>query len=145
MKQGTWRALSIVLALLMAVAAVVAAAIGGCDMMIECTSGYMPMKCHWTFIAVTWIGAGGAVMALVGAFQKGAEGRRMAALAAAIAALVAIVVISPAGIGTCAHADSQCNMTAAIEYALCAVSIILGIVMVARADAEKAARPKQRL
>lgn len=145
MKQGTWRAVSIVLAILMAAVAIVAAAMGGCDSMIECTGGYMPMKCHWTFIAVTWIGAAGAVVALAGAFQNETGGRRMAALGALLAAVVAVLVISPAGIGTCAHADSQCNTTAAIEYALCAASAVVAIVLIARADASKAARPKQRL
>lgn len=145
MKQGTWKILSIVLTVLMAAVAVVAIVMGGCTEMVECSGGYMPMKCHWTYVAVAFIGCGGAIAALAGAFQAQTGGKRMAALAAVLFAVVAVLVISPAGIGTCAHADSQCNQTAAVEYVLCAASAVLGIVMMARADAEKAAKPKQRL
>ena len=145
MKKKSWTVLGIVLAVLLAAIAIVSKVKGGCTAMIECSSGMVPMKCHWTFVATCYVGVAGAVMALLGSFAASCEGRRLSVAAAGICSAVAMLLASPAGIGTCAHADSLCNGTAAIVYGLGAVAIVLAAIMALKADPAAAERPKMSL
>lgn len=145
MRKNIWILLGIALAVLLVSIAIVSKAKGGCTAMIECASGMVPMKCHWTFIATCYVGAAGAIVALLAAFARSCEGRRFSALAAGICAVVALLLVSPLGIGTCSHADSLCNGTAAIIYGMGAVAIVLAAVMAAKADPAAAERPKMSL
>lgn len=145
MKKNVWTALGIVLVVLFAAVAVVSQVKGACAGMIECASGQVPMKCHWAYIATTVTGIGGALIALLAAFSKTCEGRRMVSLAAVIVAVIAIVMLAPTGIGTCAHAESVCNSNAVVVYVLCVAAIIVGLVMAAKADPQAAEKPKMQL
>ncbi|MGN0037723.1 MAG: DUF4418 family protein [Coriobacteriales bacterium] len=145
MKKNAWMALGIVLAVLLAAIAAVSKLKGGCTAMLECANGVVPMKCHWTYIATSYAGAAGAVTALMAAFAGSCEGRRLTAIAAALFALVAMLLVSPLGIGTCSHADSLCNGTASIIYGIGAVAIVLAAVMAAKADPAAAERPTMSL
>lgn len=145
MNKTAWTVASVVLAVLLLAFTLVSKLMGGCTTMVECTSGFLPMKCHWTYIAVFSIGIAGTICAVAAIFQKTLAGRRAWALAAGLALLTAICVISPLGIGTCSHADSQCNSTAIVEYLLGGIGIVVSLVMAALADPDWASKPKNTL
>lgn len=145
MKRGAWIALSAVVMLCLAIMTVVSVVKGGCTKLIECESGSFPMKCHWTFIATTVVGVLGIVTGLLTAVASQREGRRMGALATALAAVAAIVIASPVGIGTCAHAESMCHVTETVVYVTCAVATVLCLVLTVKADPAEAEKPKMQL
>lgn len=61
----------------MAMAAVVAVSVlmGGCAKPVETAAGgTVPMKCHWTFVATTLVGAAGVVTALLALAGRTKEG-----------------------------------------------------------------------
>ena len=145
MKKKAWSIFGLILVVVFAAITLVSHFKGGCTSMIECTSGSMPMKCHWTFIAATFVGLAGMVMGIVATMLEATDGRRAAVIGAMVSAIVVILIVSPIGIGTCAHADSMCNSTATIVYVLSAVAIILAIVMGVKADSAEAEKPKMTL
>lgn len=145
MNKAIYKIFGLVLIVLFVALSIVSKVKGGCTGMIECTSAQVPMKCHWTFIAMIFVGIAGALTAALAFVATTCEGRRMASLAAALQALLAIVITSPLGIGTCAHADSPCNGTAAIVYVLAVLAIIIALVMAAKAQPEAEQKPKMQL
>lgn len=145
MKRNLWIVLSAVVVLCLVVCAAVSALKGGCVKLIECESGSFPMKCHWTFIATTITGVAGVVCALLTAVAPCKTGRRTGALATLAVIVATVVIASPAGIGTCAHAESVCHQTAAVVYVTCALAAVLCVLQAVRADPAQAERPKMQL
>lgn len=145
MKQNAWRILGAIAALGMAAVCIVALAMGGCGCMIECTSGMVPMKCHWTFTAIPYVGAVGVVSALLAMMARSLEGRRIGAAATCVSALACILISSPAGIGVCAAAEMSCVTCAHITWIICAIVIIVSIVQIAKANPRAMDMPKMRL
>lgn len=118
---------------------------GGCAAMLECTSGMVPMKCHWTFTAVPFALGIGAVTSVGALLAKTTEGRRMAALGTLAASAAAALIVSPVGIGICAKAGMECHTAAYVIWAVCAISIVAAIAQMAKANPEAANAPKMKL
>ena len=142
MKAGTWKALGVVPVLCMVVVVAVSAAMGGCDKMIECTSGMMPMKCHWTFVAATFVGVAGVVSAVAALAAKTTEGRRVAALMTIVVGAVVAVLPMDFVIGLCGNAEMECHRTALVVWVAVAVAIVVALVQMAKANPADAEKPK---
>lgn len=145
MKNSAWKILSAVPPACLVVGIIVSLVNGGCSTMLECTSGFAPMKCHWTFTATPYVLAIGVTTSLGALVAKTKEGRRMAALGTLATCIVGAFVSSPAGIGVCAKAGMPCHFTAYAVWAACAVAAIAAIIQLAKADPEAANAPKMKL
>lgn len=146
MGKRTWIALSAVA--LAGMLAVVGAStfMGGCSMAIETAAGAtVPMKCHWTFIATSFVGIIGIVTSVLALIGSSKEGRRTAAITTAVSALVVIALTSPLGIGLCGNADMHCHQTALVVWIACGISLIAAIVQIVKADPNAATLPKRGL
>ncbi len=118
---------TIVLVALVATA-IVSVAMGGCTKEIECTSGTVPMKCHWTFIAVPFILVPGIVASLCYYALKERLGRQACSLVATTCACMAVCLIS-FGIGTCSADDMHCQTTAMVVEFGCLVATTLSLAL----------------
>lgn len=146
MSKTVWNAVAIAACAVAAVAALVAQVSGGCTACLETVSGAcVPMKCHWTFIAVAMV-EGLAAFALLGlALVKCKVGRRwLATLAIAAQVLVAAALYSPL-MGLCGDASMHCHVTATYVAVLAAVVVVLAAVLFALADPKRATLPKRGL
>lgn len=117
---------SVELVLLVA-AIVVSLAMGGCSEQIECVNGSVPMKCHWTFIAVPFVLLPGIGAALCYYGIKDRFGRQACSLVLAVAACSATCLIG-FGIGTCTGEGMHCRTTGNIVQFLCLLATILSLV-----------------
>lgn len=107
--------------------------------------GTVPMKCHWTFIATSFVAIIGIVTALLALIDSTKEGRRTAAIATAVSTLVVILLTSPLGIGLCGNADMHCHQTALVVWIASGISLIAAIIQIAKADPNAATLPKRGL
>ena len=126
-------------------AAVVAVSVlmGGCAEPVETAAGgTVPMKCHWTFVATTLVGAVTALLALTGRTK---EGRRFAGIATAAVAAATVLLTTPAGIGLCGNPDMSCHQTALVLWVAAGIALVVGIVQAAKADPKGAELPKMKL
>ena len=129
-------------------AAVVAVSVlmGGCAELVETAAGgTVPMKCHWTFVATTLVGAVGAVTALLALAGRTKEGRRIAGIATAAVAAATVLLTTPAGIGLCGNPDMSCHQTALVLWVAAGIALVVGIVQAAKADPKGAELPKMKL
>jgi len=146
MGKSAWMVLCVVGAAVMAAMAVVSTVMGGCEGMLDLASGgSVPMKCHWTFMADTFVGILGAVIGLLGLTCKEQTGRRAIAFVLIVCAVVAIVLTTPSGIGLCGMEDMHCHGTAHIVWALGGIAIVVGIVQALKAKPTDANLPKMKL
>lgn len=133
MGRTSWVIVCIIGAAVMAAVSCVAAFFGGCPATLELASGNnVPMKCHWTFVADSFIGIIGVAVALMAATCKDQSGRRAAAVGFIATAIVAACMPAPFGIGLCADSAMHCHGTALIVWALCAVAAVIGVVQVVK-------------
>lgn len=146
MSRTAWSIVCVIGAVVMAAIAIVSAVMGGCDTMVELANGNSaPMKCHWTFVADTFIPIIGVVVALMAITCKDQSGRRAAAVGYIATALVAACMPASFGIGLCAMSEMHCHSTAAIVWALCAIAAIVGIVQVVKSNPAAADLPKRTI
>lgn len=145
MKNNAWKILSTVPLVCLAAGIIVSIAIGGCSAIIECTSGFVPMKCHWTFAAEPYVLAAGVVTSAGALLAKTTEGRRMAAAGTLAACIAAALICSPAGIGLCAKAGMTCWTTAYVVWTTCGVASIAAIVQLTKANPQAVNTPKMKL
>lgn len=144
MKLGAYRAFGVATAVVIAIGALVAWAMGGCTAQIETAAGgQVPMKCHWTMIAVTLVEAMGAFSALGLAFVKCKVGRRWLACGGLIAQALALVALHTPLMGLCGDASMHCHETALVVTVLAVVAAVLCIVAAALADPKRADLPKR--
>lgn len=138
-----WRVLDIVCILLYAV--IFGICIWGMDAcpLLETATGSVPMKCHWAFIAVGWMCAIGAVSAFIALFNGNTLAKRQFSILQVLIAICCILMLTPLGIGICAHEDSGCHMPAYVTWCVCAIVIIISIIMVAKANADAQSMPKK--
>ena len=130
----------------MAAIAIVSAVMGGCDTMVELANGNSaPMKCHWTFVADTFIPIIGVVIALMAITCKDQSGRRAAAVGYIATAIVAACMPASFAIGLCAMPEMHCHTTATIVWALCAVAVVVGIVQVVKSNPAAADLPNRTI
>ena len=133
-------------AVVIAAAAVVAIAMGGCTKTIETAGGgQVPMKCHWTMIAVALVEVMGAFSALGLAFVKCKIGRRWLAVGGMLAQVLAVAVLYGPFMGLCGDAIMHCHTTAMVVAVLAAVAAVLCLVAAALADPKRAEMPKRGL
>lgn len=119
---------------------------GGCAKPVETAAGgTVPMKCHWTFIATTFIGIVGMVTALLGLAGSTKEGRRFAGIASVAVAAAVVLLTTPVGIGLCANADMHCHQTALALRITAGIALVVGIVQAVKADPQGAELPKMKL
>lgn len=146
MKQGSWRVVAAVQVACMVAMAVSCAAVGGCGTPIETAAGgTVPMKCAWTFVADTFVAIAGVIAGVLTFASSEKQSRRVAAATVLVIAATAALIASPAGIGICANAEMHCHITAYVLWVLCAVSGIIALVQLAKADPAEAAKPKMKL
>ena len=146
MNKTAWMIVCLVGAIAMAGVAIASAALGGCPGQLELANGnFVPMKCHWAFVADTFVGLAGAIVALLGIICKEASGRRAIGIALIAVAAVAAVMPTSFAIGTCAMPEMHCNGTAPIVWACAAIAIVIGLLMAVKANPAEADRPKMRL
>lgn len=144
MELGKYRVLGVVCAVVIAAAAVAAQAMGGCSADIETAAGaHVPMKCHWTMIAVCLVEIMGAFSALGLAFVKCKVGRRWLAVGGILAqAFVFAALYSPL-MGLCGDTSMHCHSTATVVAVIAAVATVLCVVAIALADPKRASLPKR--
>ena len=146
MNKTAWMIVCLIGAIAMAGVAIASAVLGGCPGQLELANGNtVPMKCHWTFVADTFIGILGAVVALLGIVCKEASGRRAIAIALIAVGAVAAIMPTSTGIGICAMADMHCNGTAPIVWACSAIAIVIGVIQAIKAAPAETAKPKMSL
>lgn len=144
MGDKVWKACTAAAAVFAAAAAVVSAVMGGCDAMLECTNGLVPMKCHWCFVAVLVESVAMCVLALFGFLQKTLEGRR--AVAVSVIVLVAVVLVECyMAIGVCAMQGMACQTTRLVVQLLMLLTAAAAIVGFVKADPAAAEKPKMKL
>lgn len=147
MKSGVWKTVAAVAVICALAIVAVACLMGPCTGLIERADGGDPvnMKCHWSFVAVTIASIVGTVIGILALTANTKEGRRLSALALAATLIGLIVVLSPAGIGTCAASTMACVAHSHIIFGIAAVGTIISLVMAAMADPTKADLPKMGL
>ncbi len=146
MKKGPWIFVGVLNLICIAAVVVVAHVMGGCDHMLETTTaGQVPMKCHWSFVAVGYTGIIGIVSTLFGITGKRTGARRVAACITIVTCVIVALFPTDLVIGICANSEMHCHTTAYVVWALAAVSAILSIVQIIGANSEKADRPKMTL
>lgn len=119
---------------------------GGCSKPVETAAGgIVPMKCHWTFVATTFVGIIGVVTTLLALAGTTKEGRRFAGIVSIAVAVVAVLLTTPAGIGLCGSADMHCHQTALILWIAAGLALVAGVVQVVKADPKSAELPKMKL
>lgn len=146
MSKTAWSILCVIGAIAFAAISLASAVMGGCDTMIELANGNSaPMKCHWTFVADTFIGIIGIVIALMGITCKDQSGRRATGVGAIAVALVAACMPASFGIGLCAMPDMHCHGTALVAWVLCAVAAVIGVVQIVKSNPAAANLPKRSI
>ena len=146
MTKKAWLAISIIAAIVMAAISAASAFMGGCDALLELANGNsMPMKCHWTFVACTFIGLIGVVIALAGITCKGKFGRRVTGIDYIACALVIACMPAPFGIGLCANAEMPCHTTALVVWALCVIAVVIGVIDIVKCKPKSEELPKRSL
>lgn len=144
MSSKAWKALSI-FGCALGAALFVVSLVGGCNGTIETSSGLIPMKCHWTFVAIACIAPVTLVGFLLAAWSRTKDARRIALVMTAATLLVITLLPTPLGIGICANAEMGCKLSAAISWGIDAVAFIVVIVLWAKADPQAASKPKKTL
>lgn len=146
MKPGAYKALGVVTAIVIAAAAVVAWAMGGCTTPIETAAGgQVPMKCHWTMIAVVMVEAMGAFSALGLAFVKCKVGRRWLACGGVLAQALTLLALHTSLMGLCGDTTMHCHTTTLAVTVVAVVAVVLCVVAAALADPKRAELPKRGL
>ncbi|MBQ9042174.1 MAG: DUF4418 family protein [Eggerthellaceae bacterium] len=146
MNKTAWSIVCVIGAVVMAAIAIVSAVMGGCDTMVELANGNSaPMKCHWTFVADTFIPIIGVAIALMAITCKDQSGRRAAAVGYIVTAIVAACMPASFGIGLCAMPEMHCHSTATIVWVLCAIAVVIGIVQVVKSNPAAADLPKRTI
>ena len=146
MNKTAWSILCVIGAIVFAAISLASAVLGGCDTMVELANGNSaPMKCHWTFVADSFIGIIGIVFALMGIMCKDQTGRRVIGVGVVVVAIIAACMPASFGIGLCAMPDMQCHTTALAVWALCAVAVIIGIVQCLKSNPATANLPKRSI
>ena len=139
-----WKISSAVSAVCMAALAVMSQVVGYCGGVLECGTSTVPMHCYYAYQAVLVIAIVGLVMACVGLFMKGAEARRVSAIAVILVA-IAIAVVLFAAIGVCGKAEMSCNANRIFFMVVAAVGVVAAIAGIVKADDQAADRPKAKL
>jgi hypothetical protein len=122
---------------------IAAFAMGGCSGVIEkAAGGSVPMKCHWTILAVGFIGLITVVTSLGGFFIKDPTGRRWAAGFAIAAAAVALFCLYGPVMGLCGKSTMECHTTATVCTVFLVVMMACDAAVLIKADGEK---PKMKL
>lgn len=124
-------------------AAVTSVVMGGCAEQIECVNGSVPMKCHWTFIAVPFVLAPGLGALLCYYGVKDRIGREACSLIAVLAACSATCLIG-FGIGTCTGEGMHCRTTGNVVQLLCLLVTTLSLVM-SFVDRDRKDKPKRKI
>ena len=146
MNNSAWRIMCVIGAVAMAAVSIICIVMGGCPGMLDLANGNsVPMKCHWAFIADTFIGIIGIVIALLAITCKDQSGRRAMAIGYIVTAAIAACMPMSFAIGICANAEMHCHSTALVVWALCVVAIVIGIVQVVKANPEVANLPKRSI
>lgn len=146
MNKTAWTIVGAIAVIASAAVVIASLAMGGCDHMLETTSGGTCwMKCHWTFIAASFTGIAGIVSSVITVLAKTAEGRRVAAIMTIVVAAIVILFTLDAVIGLCGNAAMHCHQTALVVRIAAAVAIACGIAQSAGANPVKANAPKMKL
>ena len=144
MSKKAWTIVSAAAVLCMVGIIAASTLMGACEKMIECTTGNVPMRCHWAYIGTTIIGALGVVTSACALIAKGKESRRLLAVCTLAVAAACAVCLTSVGIGIC-PSGMQCQETAPVAWGLCVVAAVCAIVQVVKADPEQAELPKMGL
>lgn len=146
MGRRAWMLLAVVGVMAMAAVVAVSVLMGGCAKPVETAAGgTVPMKCHWTFVATTLVGAAGVVTALLALAGRTKEGGRFAGIATVAVAAATVLLTTPAGIGLCANPDMSCHQTGLVLWVAAGIALVVGIVQAAKADPKGAELPKMKL
>lgn len=146
MGRRAWMLLAVVGVMAMAAVVAVSVLMGGCAKPVETAAGgTVPMKCHWTFVATTLVGAAGVVTALLALAGRTKEGRRFAGIATVAVAAATVLLTTTAGIGLCANPDMSCHQTGLVLWVAAGIALVVGIVQAAKADPKGAELPKMKL
>lgn len=145
MNDKTWKIACLVELCLLMAALLISTFMGGCTKQIECTSGNVPMKCYWTFLAVPLICIPGGWAVFAAAVSGEKKVRRVAMLSALLSAVCSLLCIWVV-IGICTGAGSHgCTPTAIATSVALGLSAALAVVLIAMADPKAADQPKMKL
>ncbi|WP_449314513.1 DUF4418 family protein [Rubneribacter sp.] len=144
MTATAWRAMSLVATTLAAAAALAAGVSSGCAACVETAAGAcVPMKCHYTFVAVCLVEALGAFGTLGLVFVKCKMGRRWLAAVGLAAHAAALALMRTGLMGLCGDTSMHCHETALLCTALAAAGALACAVLIALADPRRATLPKR--
>lgn len=145
MKPMAWKVLSALL-IVAFVALLAIGLVGGCGGMVETAAGgQVPMRCHWAFLAVSYVAALGVVAGLLALVSPQLMARRVACIMAMAAAIVTGLLPSPLGIGVCASPDMSCTTSAPVAFVVSAIAFAISLAMCIKADPQAADKPKRTL
>lgn len=146
MNKTAWAVLGAIATVASAAVVIASFAMGGCDHMLETTSGgNCYMKCHWAFVAAGFTGIAAVASSVLAVLGKTAEGRRGAAVATIVVAAIVIVFTTDLGIGLCGNAAMHCHQTALVVRIAAAIAIVCAVAQIAGANPEKVNAPKMKL
>lgn len=146
MSKRTWTVL-VAVGITAAVAVAVAAQVmGGCEECLHTDTGMcVPMKCHWTFRAVTLLEVV-AAYSYAGLLTTGAKvARRWTSASMIVAQAATLYAIHTPYMGICANLDMHCHLTARVCTVFALVAVVAAAVTYAKADPDAASLPKRGL
>lgn len=100
-----------------------------CDGMVETAAGkQVPMRCHYTSVALLFLGAAFLVNAILCAVRK--EMVVCGVMTAVLSVLALLTLSSSVGMGICMNPEMACNFTAGFIKVLGSVGIVIGGISV---------------
>ena len=110
------------------VSLLLAVIMGGCSTPVELASGStMPMKCHWTFVAVSSVSVIGIVLSACILIFRDKKITYALTIALVFTMVVIGFLVSDYGIGVCTHSDAHCRTTMNAILACCLVGLVCSI------------------
>lgn len=108
--------------------------IGGCEKLIETASGgQMPMKCHWSFVAIPFIAAIGIIASLLSLAGDSKRSKQVCGAVSVATCAVIAAIPSPIGVGLCTNASMSCHQTYYITLGIMALAAIFSLVAIVKA------------
>ena len=129
-----WRILSAINFVAFLAAFLFALRMGGCTGEVELASGATaPMKCHWTFVAVTLVSLIGITLVVCSTYINERMARMCCMVGLFVTIFVICVLMTSFGIGVCSSAMHCYNTRLAVLICM-GVSLVVSIISFIKAN-----------
>ena len=116
------------------VSLLIAVIMGGCSTPVELASGStMPMKCHWTFVAVASVSVIGIVLSACILIFRDRKTTEALTVGLVFTMIIIGFLMSNYGIGVCTHSDAHCRITMTVISFCMLVSMVCSLSLLRRA------------